>query len=374
MGVVTGPFHKVTTTETSHKESSTYKQTKPRDKPNPYYSFEIKTSGARQNGDVFVVPPASMAVFADVVKLYGDENYSLTTTQTCYSRCYDKLASKCKGGSGASLGVALAESKQSLRMIAGRATSLYHVVNGLRTGNLNRVYKALTLRGDESKRAKAILTNRKRSGQDVSATLLELNFGWIPMINDIYSAIETLQSDLPHGRIEKVVSMGDRSLRPSRNGSDFYWSLDEYDSKVLVSLRAKTSVANPNLALANKLGLVNPAQIAFDAFPLSFMLNWFVPISGFLGSYSAFWGFKIEDIWRTDYRIVSQTSWSYYAPNGGGPSFRRAKGYRMNRGKLDSLDVPTFKSRFKLPTGHLLGKATNSVALLVQQLSKTNKR
>jgi hypothetical protein len=54
-------------------------------------------------------------------------------------------------------------------------------------------------------------------------------------------------------------------------------------------------VSNPNLYLASQLGFVNPAAIAWELVPFSFVVDWFVNVGEFLNNFTDLWGLTVTD-------------------------------------------------------------------------------
>lgn len=58
------------------------------------------------------------------------------------------------------------------------------------------------------------------------------------------------------------------------------------------TILARVEVADPNARLASQLGFVNPAVVAWELVPFSFVVDWFVNVGDVLSSYTDFLGFK----------------------------------------------------------------------------------
>jgi hypothetical protein len=280
-----------------------------------------------------------------------------------YAKAFDRFASKARNGKSASIGVSLSEASQSFRMIASRSRQFLDIATSIKSGNLPKLYKSLRLPRKDKRPIRAV----ERAKQDVSGAILEVNFGWVPLLRDIFNAVDVLQSDFPSG--------SERG-----RGSYLYEFRDELtssgvkntiitSSNVVCEVGGRVRVINPNLLLANQLGLINPAQVAWELIPFSFLVDWFIPVGGFLGGFTAFQGLSISDTYVTYLSNASSFHDRHYLAYPNYLDQETGKGYRFIR-QVGELPLPTLMSRSKLPGGNLLGKAVNSVALLVQQLSK----
>jgi hypothetical protein len=89
-----------------------------------------------------------------------------------------------------------------------------------------------------------------------------------------------------------------------------------------VTYSAGVDIANPNLWLANRMGVINPAVVAWDLVPWSFVVNMFVNVNAVLGSFTDLVGLNLTNVSVTkSYTLLQEevvyTKWSeheaYYA-------------------------------------------------------------
>lgn len=188
-------------------------------------------------------------------------------------------------GESASLAVTLAERRQAVSMIAKRATQLFSFVSALKKLKFTRAASILGLTKVPPKvgRSKSFANN-----------YLEFHFGWSPLVKDIGNAVEVLQSGLPpfsvQGRGMSIERRFTQFNEPISQPS-YYWYRDTSTSKV--KMHAWVKVSNPNLWLANQLGFVNPAAVAWELIPFSFVVGWFVNVENFLAQFTDFVGLEI---------------------------------------------------------------------------------
>lgn len=111
---------------------------------------------------------------------------------------------------------------------------------------------------------------------------LALQYGWKPLLNDIFGVIEALR--LRWSEYPPLLSVsrtllweyGMPFLPPSYAG--------EYLGSTIVGVSCKLyySVSSSWLYGLNSLGLINPLLVAWELKPLSFVFDWFIPIGTFL--------------------------------------------------------------------------------------------
>lgn len=136
---------------------------------------------------------------------------------------------------------------------------------------------------------------------------MEYQFFWAPTVDDIYATADILQQEIEPLYIKSHgVGKRDEVLYPLDAANRV-----EVRMKATVRIGGKVAVQNPNLWLANQLGLVNPALWAYEAVTLSFVANWFVNISDFLGNLTRYAGLSFTDTWHTiSHRETREWQWS----------------------------------------------------------------
>lgn len=278
--------------------------------------------------------------------------------------CYDKVWGKAK--ESASNLVNLAQMNQAMGMLGNRTLQAAEILRAIRTKNLRAGLLALRTRDPDGFEKKKRRTNLKQSGD----LWLELQFGWKPIVNDIKKSIDVLERDFDTERIRGVHESSrpiDKpfGMLPGQGDSREYGS-----SHLKVSASARVVPTNPNLLLANQLGFVNPALLAWDLIPFSFIVDWFIPVSKYAQSYtndygcsllepSTSWGLKSDLIrewgemdWNRNISITSQhTSRSF--------AYHRESKFPPRPGLFDRFRIPD-------PTVWL---AVTSGSLLMQELS-----
>lgn len=205
-----------------------------------------------------------------------------------------RLATQVKGSS-ADFGVNLAEGRQAVSMIVQRAMTLRNSYLALRKGRFRDFLNQLNVKPLPKHR-------RWRRSSNASSVWLEYHFGWSPLIQDIYKGVDVLQSSNP----------GSRSLKASGSATAVYSSNVYLETgpknascKTTVKLGVDVTVTNPNLYLANRLGLVNPVSVAWELVPFSFLVDWFLPVGNFLNAHSDFLGVSMRNSYTTTFSNVS---------------------------------------------------------------------
>lgn len=212
----------------------------------------------------------------------------------------------------AQIGTSIAEYNEAFGSVAKRAGTIFQVVKGLSRFRFGDVAKALNvayeLKGKQKftpgriKRlrrpiptSKYVYTRKNervwlKPAKGSANAWLEYWLCWAPMVGDIHSAVDILQKP---PRDELTIK--------GRGRSTYGWSYPHSTAsfKLYSQSVATVSVANPNLELAHRMGLTDPLSIAWEVVPLSFVVNWFIPIDKFLASFQDYLGCNIGPKYTT---------------------------------------------------------------------------
>jgi len=190
---------------------------------------------------------------------------------------------------------AAAERGQTTKLFASTARRVVDTVVLLKRGNWNKAAKGLGLAGSARKHRKLIRDLDKDPVKALGQAVLEIQYGWRPLLQDLYGSAEQIaQQDLHE--IRSRVSKG-----ASASGSVPYsWSTDleqgvlsrnwKYSEKYVLYF-ATPSV---DLHTLTQLGITNPATVLWELTPWSFVVDWFLPIGNWINSWDATTGLVFE--------------------------------------------------------------------------------
>lgn len=195
-----------------------------------------------------------------------------------------------KIGATAELAVTLAERKQAMDMIANRGLQLAGAALALRRGGPVAFVKAL--KGSISAKVRKDQRQWRKSSKQFSSWWLEYTYGWKPLVLDIGGAIDVLDSPVPPLHVRVSVA---KKVTARRKVSDTSYNYDtEHLGEITGEMRFKAGtgllVTNPNLLLAQRLGFTNPALVAWELVPFSFVIDWFVNVGDYLRNFSELHG------------------------------------------------------------------------------------
>jgi hypothetical protein len=255
--------------------------------------------------------------------------------------------------------VSLVEAGESWKMIVNRLSSFAKAFRALRKGNVSKALGELNITFDKSN-----LPKRKK-GQprsaflnDVANKFLEYKFGWAPLCSDIWEAYAVLTAN-PVRPLQFSVG----SKRSVAEYTTYSGSPASFVGTIGVRLACTASMTNPNLALANQLGLVNPLTVAWEVTTLSFLFDWFSNVKKVLNSLTDFWGFTVTNCTVT--RWLDGNAFNYVSR----PARIDDRLRRAQRTQVAAFPKLTFRMKLPKVDPNLRNKAISLAALAVQNLS-----
>ncbi len=240
---------------------------------------------------------------------------------------------------------------------------------GLFTQNIGRIAKSFSQlkRGNVKQAADALgVKPPRRMPNELGARWLELQYGWKPLLSDIYGSCEALdERSINDYRVSVSatrrldVTKKDQPWHDGRN----YCPL-QYDERSMTGVKVRLDYIPSNVLLQPfvSLGLTNPLYLAWELVPYSFVVDWAYPIGDWLSALDAAFGYTFKGGTRTE---IGRGRWNlrgYKAPQSSSSVLTgRVHHMKMTRVVYPSSPIPTLP-RLKNPWSY--GHAANAAALL----------
>lgn len=263
------------------------------------------------------------------------------------------------------LGVAFAERNATARMLGDTATNLAKAYRALRRGETRKAMDALGI------------SSRKRQprGNNAPSKWLELQYGWKPLLSDVYGAADALAKRDAYDWM--VTGKGSYSEVIEVNklvGSGHSRARCIVEGKMGCFVRIDAVPQNEVLQSFVSLGLTNPALIAWELVPFSFVVDWALPIGNWLDSLDAMLGYgptwcSISTLTKAKWSFegVDHRNFGAYSASYTNRFTGRKEEVHLRRTTSQSVPLPTLP-RFKDPRS--LGHMANGLSLLASAFAK----
>lgn len=184
--------------------------------------------------------------------------------------------------------------KETMDMVAKRVNQLIHAWRSMKRGNWRQFKKALGI----TKQAK----KPKEFGKNSSGTWLEHSYGWSPLLSDIYTILNNTfepPSITAKARYKEII-IGEQDTNLIFLGSKLVVNSTEHVMNVSITDQIDIHLDSPAIQAASQYGLLNPAAVAWEAVPFSFVVDWFYPVGDFLSQLNTTGGLKLSNWYRTE--------------------------------------------------------------------------
>jgi hypothetical protein len=224
---------------------------------------------------------------------------------SAYTKSYDKMKSSAGLGDFNAL-VSLAEISETIKMISSLSTGVIRSGLSLHKGDIASALRHL-LRATNGSHPGLRPTKRnvaKLKGKDISAQWLALQYGWLPLLGDIFSLLEQLDAMLLsqgcqiHGTTtHRVVT--DKPVISTIFGP---YTVFMYGSRCTGTFRTRiSSTLSRDVGLADAFGITNPLSVVWEVIPFSFVFDWFADVGSYLDNRALAPLLKNNGTWRSNF-------------------------------------------------------------------------
>jgi len=266
------------------------------------------------------------------------------------------------------LGVSMAEAKRTISMIAKSATGIARQVTNYRRNNGSAWREVKRWENGSCPRF---------NWNKIPDSWLQLQYGWIPLMQDIVGGIAATQQKYEEGALVRVRSRVERPWNETRTaslrsgGTSLGWDTSIVGQQtVFVALWYQ--LTNPGLAQLSSLGLVNPAEIVWEMLPYSFVVDWFAPLGPWMSSLTgaagySFKGGSLSRLTRGKEMVRQVDSSSPTQVVYGGFPTVNTEYWNFSRTCYSSTPVPGFYLKNPITS---VRRGLNALALLAQAFSR----
>lgn len=273
------------------------------------------------------------------------------------SRARNNLLAKLAEATPFQLGQTLGEIKQTALTIDNRMQQLIGVLKAIRQKNFGLALHRLGLK------------NYKLRAKTIAGVYLELKFGWLQLMKDIYYGYQNVQEILNR---ESGVIVHCAVRTTSYISASYLLPVSVIQMKREGTIRygVKTGVTyrvdGATLHALNSLGVANPIALAWELLPLSFVADWVVSVGSYLTGLSATWGLSFVSGYETSSVESRITFYDYgqlqaYFPEV--PTVFDCNSNAMSRAVLTTFPRPAMR----MTLGMDFSKAVTLAALFAQR-------
>lgn len=186
------------------------------------------------------------------------------------------------GQGSVNLGEDVGQYQQTIGMVTDKVHSVRRSISRFKRAN-PKAWQSLRARGF-------------RAGRRVTNLWLEYEYGWKPLLQDVYGGLKQLD-ELGHepGQPRKRTVVDRRettTLKQSIPGdlspsTGSFWADAQITDRIGIKVRIDFSVTNSVAHHLAATGLVNPIDIVWELVPYSFVVDWFLPVGNYLQAWTA---------------------------------------------------------------------------------------
>lgn len=193
-----------------------------------------------------------------------DENLRSRVETECLLKLKDQKAM---------LSETLATARQTGNLLAESAGRLWGALLAVKRRDLGRARRLLGLH-----RRKITV------GKDTAGEVLKFQYGWKPLMSEIEGLYELFGEQIKEAQIiwARRNLRSDYSREYEEPGFSFKFSGRRHSSCTLVG-----QIRSNGMRTASRVGLANPLQLGWELIPLSFVVDWSIPVGNVLSAMDA---------------------------------------------------------------------------------------
>jgi hypothetical protein len=204
------------------------------------------------------------------------------------AECRNKLRGKIKDQK-ANLVQFHVERKQLFNMVAATVDRVTKCVTALKKGHYHAAARALGVSVSHRKERKYRRSFARDQSKAVSNGWLELRYGWLPLVDDVHGTAELLAQKVSREIKTKSTAVVKETRTVKSSSTDYAGRKTDITGTITYAVRYGVYYSSASEAVHTlaQMGITNPALIAWELTPWSFVVDWFLPIGNWLSSFDA---------------------------------------------------------------------------------------
>lgn len=265
---------------------------------------------------------------------------------------------------------AFGEREQLANMLTTTVHRVASSVRKLKSGDLRGAAKVFQVQVSRKRGSEYRKRFEKDPGKAVANAWLELQYGWLPFLSDVYGAAELVAQKTIREVRNRTTKRDKDFLRTKEVGVGQFGIryFSECQSLLTTKYTLWYSTDSESHTLA-QMGITNPLHVAWELTPWSHVVDWFIPIGNYLSSLDASKGLKFLMGCKTSHWEIIYRSRALSGENkalGQEVSCNQETVYKriiVQRDRINSFPQSRLPS-FQNPLSYT--RAANAIAHLVQ--------
>lgn len=300
------------------------------------------------------------------------------------NKVVQRLIEKIGTGIEGNLAQDIGEWRQTVSLVGNSAKAVLSAARNVRRFNFVGAINDLRSASSQKFRMSPKKGEYPSVAKSFAQNWLALQYGWKPLLKDIEASLDSLGFALLHKALSNQVihtvtaSASVRGSKTVRYNLAFHPSQTAGSRTTTVEIRKKYGIRyvvdNPTLSFLQQTGFTNPVNLAWELLPLSFVVDWFLPVGKYLESFSYGQGLSFREgyvVTMKKTQVLSAIGYSGRIPDSN-LNYLEAGSYLENRidftrsriANFPVMSAPTLKTGIDNSVGGI-AHAANAIALLV---------
>lgn len=235
---------------------------------------------------------------ARVVDPFIPSTYGFSAYEEARRKSLSRLQAKVND-MRVNLAQAFGERKQTASLLADTAVRIATAARALRRGDFRTAGASLGLtskKGWNPSQREIDAVIKTHPTKRIANHWLELQYGWKPLLQDAFGAAELLGDKVRLDTFNTRVKSSGRHYQFSTGKSlgATIWNGSVF-SHCQVRFVLTYRMDDEARAILSQTGISNPALLAWELLPYSFVVDWFIPVGNYLESLMTYDGFVLVD-------------------------------------------------------------------------------